>query len=104
MLPGSPAAAGGLIVGSPSALSVTRSSRSVAPSATNPSGADFLKAIAKGFVLNSLTPTGSKLTPTFMFSVLNFSTSFAVSTVDRQLCTFTLNLNGPFGDEHVLGT
>ena len=27
-----------------------------------------------------------------------------VSTVDRQLCTLTLNRNGPFGDEHVPGT
>jgi len=40
-------------------------------------------------VLNSLTPTGSKLTPAFMFSVVNAATPFVMSTPDRQLWTFT---------------
>lgn len=89
MLPGSPAFAGGLMEGRPVLSSVTRRRRSVAPRATNPSGFDCLKAIANGLVLNSLTPTGSKLTPAFMFSVVNAATPFVMSTPDRQLWTFT---------------
>src|SRR5437773_6713463 len=104
MLPGSPAFAGGLMEGRPVLSSVTRRRRSVAPRATNPSGFDCLKAIANGLVLNSLTPTGSKLTPAFMFSVVNAATPFVMSTPDRQLWTFTLKRNGPFGEEHVPGT
>src|SRR2546430_13176015 len=52
-------------------------------------------------------PTGSKLTPTFMLSVVpgpKASTSRTVSIVERQLWTFTLKRNGPFGDEHVPDT
>ena len=52
-------------------------------------------------------PTGSKLTATFMLSVVpgpKASTSRTVSIVERQLWTFTLKRNGPFGDEHVPDT
>ena len=57
-----------------------------------------------GLVLNSRSPTGSKLTPTFMLSVRKASTSCAVSIVDRQLWTFTLKRKGPFGEEQVSAT
>src|SRR5262245_64219451 len=97
---GSCALAGGLMLGAPAVSSVTRSSRLVAATATKPSAADRLKATANGFVLNSFTPTGSKFTPSFMLSV-PISVSWAVLIVDRQLWTFTLNLNGPLGEEHV---
>src|SRR5262249_1229035 len=59
---------------------------------------------ANGLVLNSFLPTGSKFTPTFMLSVGNASDFWSVSIVERQLCTLTLNRNGPFGDEQVPGT
>ena len=95
---------GGLMVGDPSSSSVTRSRRFVAASATNPSSPERLKATANGLVLNSLMPTGSKLTPMFMLSVGNAPGLCSMSIVDRQLWTLTLNRNGPFGDEHVPGT
>ena len=84
-----------------------RRSRSVAARTTNPSGAERLKATANGLVLKSRMPTGSKLTPTFMLSVVpgpKASASCTVSIVERQLWTFTLKRNGPFGDEQVPGT
>ena len=103
MLPGSPALTGGLIVGDPSSFSVTRSRRFVAASAMKPSSVDRLKATANGLVLNNFLPTGSKVTPTFMLSVLNASRFCSMSMVDRQLWTLTLNRNGPFGEEQVPG-
>ena len=39
-----------------------------------------------------------------MLNVGNASIRCVRSMVDRQLCTFTLKRNGPFGDEHVPGT
>src|SRR5262245_5048820 len=104
MLPGSLALSGGLIGGDRSSFSVTRSRRFVAPTAMNPSSADCLNATANGLVLNSFLPTGSKLTPTFMLSVVNASAFSLMSIVDRQLCTLTLKRKGPFGDEQVPGT
>ena len=68
-----------------------------------PSSADCLNATENGLVLNSFFPTGSKLTPTFMLSVLNASVFCSISMVERQLCTLTLNRNGPFGEEQVPG-
>src|SRR5262245_66333541 len=107
MWPGSVAFAGGLMVGRPFASSVMRSSRSVAARTANPSGAERLKATANGLVLKSFVPTGSKLTPTFMLSVVPLpkaSTSAAVSIVERQLWTLTLKRKGKLGDEQVTGT
>src|SRR4030095_13254765 len=104
MFPGSAALSGGLMVGDPSSFNVTRSSRFVAARAMQPSSVVRLNATENGLVLNNFLPTGSKLTPTFMLSVVNASVSRSVSIVERQLCTLTLNRNGPFGDEHVPGT
>ena len=98
---------GALMVGFPCESSVMRRSRSVAPSATNPSAAFRLKARAKGLVLKSLVPTASFWTPKFMLSVFPLgrkskaSASCTVSITERQLWTFTLKRNGPFGDEQV---
>ena len=104
MLSGSWALAGGWMLAAPVPSSVTRRSRLVAPRATNPSAAERLKATMKGLVLKSFLPAGSKFTPAFMFSVAKASTSRVVSMTARQLCTFTLNRNGPFGEEQVLVT
>src|SRR5262249_17955029 len=104
MWPGSWAFAGGSMLAAPRASRVTRSRRLVAARTTKPSFEERLNATANGFVLKSFLPTGSKLTPTFMLSVGRASSSRRVSIEDRQLWTFTLKRNGPFGDSQVLGT
>ena len=92
------------MVGDPSSFSVTRSSRFVAASATNPSSVELLERDRERIGVEQPRAGRLEVDADVHVERLERFVSSSVSIVDRQLWTLTLNRNGPFGDEHVPGT